>query len=163
MQEVIYRRYYRVLHDKLERPDLIIVDGGISQIHAAKEILDSLYLDIPIVGLKKNDKHTTTSLISIEKEYDIDKASDLFHLLTRMQDEVHRFTISYHKDIRSKGQLSSILDNVPGIGDKRKKELLKKYKTITRLKELNKEELKEDLPDKVAEDLYDFLKEYKKD
>ena len=163
MQEVIYRRYYRVLHDKLERPDLIIVDGGISQIHAAKEILDSLYLDIPIVGLKKNDKHTTTSLISIEKEYDIDKASDLFHLLTRMQDEVHRFTISYHKDIRSKGQLSSILDNVPGIGDKRKKELLKKYKTITRLKELNKEELKEDLPDKVAEDLYDFLREYKKD
>ncbi len=163
MQEVIYRRYYRVLHDKLERPDLIIVDGGISQIHAAKEILDSLYLDIPIVGLKKNDKHTTTSLISIEKEYDIDKASDLFHLLTRMQDEVHRFTISYHKDIRSKGQLSSILDNVPGIGDKRKKELLKKYKTITRLKELNKEKLKEDLPDKVAEDLYDFLKEYKKD
>ena len=163
MQEVIYRRYYRVLHDKLERPDLIIVDGGISQIHAAKEILDSLYLDIPIVGLKKNDKHTTTSLISIEKEYDIDKASDLFHLLTRMQDEVHRFTISYHKDIRSKGQLSSILDNVPGIGDKRKKELLKKYKTITRLKKLNKEELKEDLPDKVAEDLYDFLKEYKKD
>ena len=122
-----------------------------------------MYLDIPIVGLKKNDKHTTTSLISIEKEYDIDKASDLFHLLTRMQDEVHRFTISYHKDIRSKGQLSSILDNVPGIGDKRKKELLKKYKTITRLKELNKEELKEDLPDKVAEDLYDFLKEYKKD
>ena len=87
----------------------------------------------------------------------------MFHLLTRMQDEVHRFTISYHKDIRSKGQLSSILDNVPGIGDKRKKELLKKYKTITRLKELNKEELKEDLPDKVAEDLYDFLKEYKKD
>ena len=80
-----------------------------------------------------------------------------------MQDEVHRFTISYHKDIRSKGQLSSILDNVPGIGDKRKKELLKKYKTITRLKELNKEKLKEDLPDKVAEDLYDFLKEYKKD
>ena len=122
-----------------------------------------MYLDIPIVGLKKNDKHTTTSLISIEKEYDIDKASDLFHLLTRMQDEVHRFTISYHKDIRSKGQLSSILDNVPGIGDKRKKELLKKYKTITRLKELNKEELKEDLPDKVAEDLYDFLREYKKD
>lgn len=163
MQEVIYRRYYRVLHDKLERPDLIIVDGGISQIHAAKEILNSLYLDIPVVGLKKNDKHTTTSLISEDKEYDIDKTSDLFHLLTRMQDEVHRFTISYHKDIRSKGQLSSILDNVPGIGVKRKKELLKKYKTITRLKELNKEELKEDLPDKVAEDLYNFLKEYKKD
>ena len=84
-------------------------------------------------------------------------------LIRRIQDEVHRFTISYHKDIRSKGQLSSILDNVPGIGDKRKKKLLKKYKTITRLKELSKEVLKEDLPDKVAEDLYNFLKEYKKD
>ena len=163
MQEVIYRRYYRVLHDKLERPDLIIVDGGISQIHAAKEILNSLYLDIPVVGLKKNDKHTTTSLISEDKEYDIDKTSDLFHLLTRMQDEVHRFTISYHKDIRSKGQLSSILDNVPGIGDKRKKNLLKKYKTITRLKELSIDDLKKDLPDKVAKELFLFLKEYEKD
>lgn len=163
MQEVIYRRYYRVLHDKLEKPDLIIVDGGIIQVNAAKEILDSLYLDIPVLGLKKNDKHTTTALISSEKEYEIDKTSDVFHLLTRMQDEVHRYTINYHKDIRSKGSLSSILDNVPGIGNKRKKELLKKYKTITKLKSLTKEELEETLPSKVAQDLYDFLKEYKKD
>lgn len=163
MQEVIYRRYYRVLHDKLEKPDLIIVDGGIIQVNAAKEILDSLYLDIPVLGLKKNDKHTTTALISSEKEYEIDKTSDVFHLLTRMQDEVHRYTINYHKDIRSKGSLSSILDNVPGIGNKRKKELLKKYKTITKLKSLSKEELEETLPSKVAQDLYDFLKEYKKD
>lgn len=163
MQEVIYRRYYRVLHDKLEKPDLIIVDGGIIQVNAAKEILDSLYLDIPVLGLKKNDKHTTTALISSEKEYEIDKISDVFHLLTRMQDEVHRYTINYHKDIRSKGSLSSILDNVPGIGNKRKKELLKKYKTITKLKSLTKEELEETLPSKVAQDLYDFLKEYKKD
>lgn len=163
MQEVIYRRYYRVLHDKLEKPDLIIVDGGIIQVNAAKEILNSLYLDIPVLGLKKNDKHTTTALISSEKEYEIDKTSDVFHLLTRMQDEVHRYTINYHKDIRSKGSLSSILDNVPGIGNKRKKELLKKYKTITKLKSLTKEELEETLPSKVAQDLYDFLKEYKKD
>ncbi len=163
MQEVIYRRYYRVLHDKLEKPDLIIVDGGIIQVNAAKEILDSLYLDIPVLGLKKNDKHTTTALIGSEKEYEIDKTSDVFHLLTRMQDEVHRYTINYHKDIRSKGSLSSILDNVPGIGNKRKKELLKKYKTITKLKSLTKEELEETLPSKVAQDLYDFLKEYKKD
>ena len=163
MQEVIYRRYYRVLHDKLEKPDLIIVDGGIIQVNAAKELLDSLYLDIPVLGLKKNDKHTTTALISSEKEYEIDKTSDVFHLLTRMQDEVHRYTINYHKDIRSKGSLSSILDNVPGIGNKRKKELLKKYKTITKLKSLTKEELEETLPSKVAQDLYDFLKEYKKD
>ncbi len=162
MQEVIYRRYYRVLSEHLQKPDLIIVDGGIIQVNAAKEVLDSLYLDIPVVGLKKNDKHTTTALIGRDREYEIDKTSDVFHLLTRIQDEVHRYTISYHKDIRSKGSLSSILDNVPGIGNLRKKELLKKYKTITKLKSLTKEELEKDLPDKVAADLYEFLKEYKK-
>ena len=159
MQEVIYRRYYRVLHDHLQKPDLILVDGGIIQINAAKEILDSLYLDIPVYGLKKNDKHTITALVSSQKEYGIDKTSDIFHLLTRMSDEVHRFTISYHKDIRSKGALSSILDNVAGIGDKRKKELLKKYKTISKLKELTIEELSDSLPHDVAENLYNYLKE----
>ena len=162
MKEVLYRRYYRVLHDNLQRPDLIIVDGGVIQINAAKEIIDSLYLDIPIVGLKKNDKHKTTALIYNDKEYILDKTSDLFHYLTRIQDEVHRYTITYHKDIRSKGSLSSILDNVPGIGLKRKKELLKKYKTISKLKSLTKEELEKDLPCLVAENLYNFLKEYKK-
>lgn len=162
MQEVIYRRYYRVLHDGLEKPDLIIVDGGIIQVNAAKEILDSLYLDIPVIGLKKNDKHRTTALLTQDMEYEIDKTSDVFHLLTRMQDEVHRYTINYHKEIRSKGSLSSILDNVPGIGTERKKMLLRKYKTITKLKGLTIEELKEDLPDKVAEDLYVFLKEFDK-
>lgn len=159
MQEVIYRRYYRVLHDDLERPDLIIVDGGTIQINAAKEILDNLYLDIPVVGLKKNDKHRTTALIYEDKEYEIDNTSDVFHLLTRIQDEVHRFTINYHKEIRSKGSLSSILDNVPGIGNVRKKELLKKYKTITKLKQLSIEELENDLPKEVALNLYDYLKE----
>lgn len=162
MQEVIYRRYYRVLHDKLQKPDLIIVDGGVIQINAAKEVLNSLYLDIPVLGLKKNEKHSTTSLISQDKEYFIDKTSDVFHYLTRMQDEVHRYTISYHKDIRSKGSLSSVLDNVPGIGDKRKKMLLKKYKTISELKTLKLEELEEILPSNVAKELYDFLKSYEK-
>ena len=162
MQEVIYRRYYRVLHDKLQKPDLIIVDGGIIQINAAKEVLNSLYLDIPVLGLKKNEKHSTTSFISQDKEYFIDKTSDVFHYLTRMQDEVHRYTISYHKDIRSKGSLSSVLDNVPGIGDKRKKMLLKKYKTISELKTLKLEELEGILPSNVAKELYDFLKSYEK-
>lgn len=163
MQEVIYRRYYRVLSEHLQKPDLILVDGGIIQVNAAKEVLDSLYLDIPVLGLKKNDKHTTTALISQDKEYEIDKTKDVFHLLTRIQDEVHRYTINYHKDIRSKGGLSSILDNVPGIGEKRKKELLRKYKTITKLKSLTKEELEKDLPNSVANELYNFLKEYKSD
>ena len=163
MKEVIYRRYFKVLHEKLEKPDLIIVDGGIVQINAAKEIINSLYLDIPIVGLKKNDKHKTTALMYNDKEYLIDNTSDLFHYLTRMQDEVHRFTINYHKEIRSKGSLSSILDNVPKIGEKRKKELLKKYKTITALKNLTKEELEEILPSDAASNLISFLKNYKSD
>lgn len=163
MKEVIYRRYFKVLHEKLEKPDLIIVDGGIVQINAAKEIINSLYLDIPIVGLKKNDKHKTTALMYNDKEYLIDNTSDLFHYLTRMQDEVHRFTINYHKEIRSRGSLSSILDNVPKIGEKRKKELLKKYKTITALKNLTKEELEEILPSDAASNLISFLKHYKSD
>ena len=163
MKEVIYRRYFKVLHERLEKPDLIIVDGGIVQINAAKEIINSLYLDIPIVGLKKNDKHKTTALMYNDKEYLIDNTSDLFHYLTRMQDEVHRFTINYHKEIRSKGSLSSILDNVPKIGEKRKKELLKKYKTITALKNLTKEELEEILPSDAASNLISFLKNYKSD
>ena len=163
MKEVIYRRYFKVLHEKLEKPDLIIVDGGIVQINAAKEIINSLYLDIPIVGLKKNDKHKTTALMYNDREYLIDNTSDLFHYLTRMQDEVHRFTINYHKEIRNRGSLSSILDNVPKIGEKRKKELLKKYKTITVLKNLTKEELEEILPSDAASNLISFLKSYKSD
>ncbi len=160
MKEVIYRRYYKVLHDNLVRPDLILVDGGLIEVNAAKEVLDSLYLDIPVLGLKKNDKHNTNALISADKEYEIDKTSDVFHLLTRMQDEVHRFTITYHKDIRSKGSLSSVLDNVPGIGKTRKNILLKKYKTITKLKSLTIDELESVIPKKEAKNLYEFLKNY---
>ena len=119
MREVIYRRYFRVLKDNLERPDLIIVDGGLGQIHAAQEVIDSLYLNIKVVGLKKDDKHSTSKLLTSYQEYDIDKRSNLFYLLERMQDEVHNFTISYHKQIRSKGSLESVLDPIPGIGEKR--------------------------------------------
>lgn len=163
MREAIYRRYFRVLKDKLERPDLIIVDGGLGQIHAAQEVIDSLYLNIKVVGLKKDDKHSTSKLLTSYQEYDIDKRSNLFYLLERMQDEVHNFTISYHKQIRSKGSLESILDPIPGIGEKRKKELLKKYKTITQIQSLSKEELESILPSKVAQELYDYLKNYKKE
>lgn len=162
MREVIYRRYFRVLKDNLERPDLIIVDGGLGQIHAAKEIIDSLYLPIMVVGLKKDDRHTTNALLTEDKVYDIDKKSNVFYLLERMQDEVHEFTINYHKQIRSKGTLASVLDPVLGIGDKRKKQLLKKYKTITALKKLSMEELKTQLPEKVAQELYDYLQAYDK-
>ena len=163
MKEVIYRRYFRVLKDNLEKPDLIIVDGGIGQINVAREVINSLALNIKVVGLKKDDKHTTEALLANDpiEEIKIDKKSNLFYYLERMQDEVHNFTISYHKNIRSKGAISSILDNVEGIGEKRKKDLLKKYKTITNLKKASLEELEKILPKNISLNLYNFLKDYK--
>lgn len=158
MKEVIYRRYFRVLMDNLERPDLIIVDGGKAQINAAEEVLNSLNLDIPVCGLIKSEHHKTNSLLYNEKIYDIDKTSNLFHMLERLQDEVHNYTISYHKNIRSKGALSSVLDNVPGIGEVRKRELLKKFPSVTKMKEASVSDLEEVLPRDVAKNLYEFLK-----
>lgn len=158
MKEVIYRRYFRVLMDNLERPDLIIVDGGKAQINAAEEVLNSLNLDIPVCGLIKNEHHKTSSLLYNERIYDIDKTSNLFHMLERLQDEVHNYTISYHKNIRSKGALSSVLDNVPGIGEVRKRELLKKFPSVTKMKEASVSDLEKLLPRDVAKNLYEFLK-----
>lgn len=160
MREVLYRRYFRVLKDNLEKPDLIIVDGGIGQINVALEVINSLNMNIPVIGLKKNDKHATESLLAEDPiiEIPIDRKSNLFHYLERMQEEVHNFTINYHKQLRSKGSLESILNNVEGIGNKRKEELLKRYKTITKLKQLEIEELEQILPTNVAKNLYEFLK-----
>ena len=159
MKEVIYRRYFRVLMDNLERPDLIIVDGGKAQINAAEEVLNSLNLDIPVCGLIKSEHHKTSSLLYNERIYDIDKTSNLFHMLERLQDEVHNYTISYHKNIRSKGALSSVLDNVPGIGEVRKRELLKKFPSVTKMKEASVSDLEVVLPSDVAKNLYEFLKD----
>ncbi len=158
MKEVIYRRYFRVLRDNLTMPDLIIVDGGIGQINIAKEVIDSLNLNIPVVGLKKDNHHRTEALItSNNEEIKIEHNSDVFFYLERMQDEVHNFTINYHKQLRSKGAIESILDSIEGIGEKRKKELLKKYKSINKLKEVDIEELEEILPNNVALNLKEFL------
>jgi len=162
MREVIYRRYFKVLMNNLERPNLIIVDGGIGQVNVAREVIDELGLDIMVCGLKKNDKHDTSELLGGTPLHviDIDRHSELFHLLTRMQDEVHNFTINYHKTLRSKGALSSVLDSVSGIGEKRKKELLKKYRTISKMKEATPEELSEILPKNVLDSFIEFLNEY---
>lgn len=157
MKEVVYRRYFRVLKDNLPVPDLIIVDGGIGQMHVAKEVLDSLNMDIKLVGLKKDDKHQTNALLTLDKEIAIEKRSNLFYYLERMQDEVHNFTINYHKQIRSKGAYASVLDTVAGIGENRKKELLKKYKSLSNIKNQTKEELQTILPEKVAEELLEVL------
>lgn len=162
MQEVIYRRYYKALLNKTELPDLIIVDGGINQINACIDVLNSLKLDIRVCGLKKNDKHRTNELID-SLNYQViplDATSDVFHYLTRIQDEVHRYTITYHKTIRSKGSISSILDNVEGIGTVRKKELIKKFGSVVKMKNASLEELEEILPSNIAIDLQKYLKEY---
>lgn len=164
MKEVIYRRYFKVLKENLEMPDLIIVDGGIGQINVAREVISSLGLKIEVCGLKKDDTHSTNMLLGKDplEEIKIDKQSDLFLLLTKMQDEVHNFTINYHKNIRSKGALSSVLDNIEGIGEVRKNKLLKKYKTISKMKEAPLEELEEILPKDIAVSFKDFLQEYDK-
>ena len=163
MKEVIYRRYYRALIDK-DLPDLILVDGGINQIRAAKDVLNSLNLGIKVCGLVKNDKHRTNDLLDGDtlEIYDIDRTSNLFHYLTRMQDEVHRYTINYHRQIRSKGSISSILDNIPGIGNKRSKDLIKRFGSVKRMKEASLGELCEIIPEDIAKLFINYLENYDK-
>lgn len=159
MKEVIYRRYFRVLKDKLVIPDLIIVDGGNNQINACKEILESLNLNIKVIGVKKDDHHSPESIVDGDtyEIIKIDKSSNVFRLLSRIDEEAHRFTINYHKEIRSKGSISSVLDNINGLGDKRKKALIKKYGSVTKMKEATTYELSEIIPLKVAEELHEYL------
>ena len=158
MREVMYRRYQRALVEKQTLPDLIIVDGGEKQMAVTKEILDLLNCNIKVVGLKKNDKHMTNDLIDSNMNViPLDRTSNVFHYLTRMQDEVHRFTINYHRQLRSKGSISSILDNINGIGSVRKKELIKKYGSITKMKEASIEELSKIIPENTAIELHDYL------
>ena len=163
MKEVIYRRYYRCLIEKSELPDLILVDGGKSQIHACIDTLNELHLNIKVCGLVKNDKHRTNDLMDGDtlNIYDIDKTSSLFHYLTRIQDEVHRYTINYHRTIRSKGSISSLLDNIEGIGAKRRKELIKKFGSVKKISEATIEELSSIVPLNVAEKLKNYLENYK--
>lgn len=158
MEEVIYRRYFRVLMDKLERPDLIIVDGGKGQIKVAVQVIEKLGLDILVCGLAKDDQHNTALLLDKDgNEISISRKSELFFLLTRMQDEVHRYAISFHKQVRSKSLFQSILDDIDGIGPKRKKELMKAFGSVKKMKEASKEELEEIIPSAVAQKLYNVL------
>ena len=158
MQEVIERRYARVINDNLNVPDLILVDGGLIQINATKEVLDNLALNIPVYGMQKNDKHRITHLVSPDNEYiEIEKNSDLFHFLETISEEVHRFAISYHKEIRSKGTFSSKLDEIPGIGKQRKKELLKKFGTLKGILDASEEDLEKIIPKSVIPILKEYL------
>lgn len=160
MREVLYRRYYKVLMENLEKPDLIVLDGGKTQISICKEIIKSLGLDIPIIGLVKNKNHRTNEIM--DSNYNIlpvKKDSNLFLFLTRIQDEVHRYAITYHRNIKAKGALSSLLDIAPGIGNVSKKELLKTFGSLKKLKEASLEDLEKVLNKNVAKNLFLYLKE----
>ena len=160
MKEVLYRRYYKVLMENLQKPDLIVMDGGKLQISVAKEIIDSLGLNIPIIGLVKDNNHKTSYIMNDKYEIlEVSKDSNLFLFFTRIQEEVHRYAITYHRNIKAKGMLSSVLDVVPGIGEVRKKELLKRFGSLKRLKEASVEELSEVVSKEVAKNLATYLKE----
>jgi len=165
MQEVIYRRYSRVLKESLPFPDLIVIDGGKAQVGAAQEVLhDQLGIDIPVAGLVKNNKHKTSELIFGEflDPIHLERNSVEFFLLQRIQDEVHRFAISFHRQLRSKNSFASRLDDIAGLGPKRKKELLKQFKSLKKIEEATIEELQQvGLPRPVAENLYQTLHEQK--
>ena len=160
MQEVLYRRYYKVLMEEVKKPDLIIVDGGETQVNVAKEILQELNLDINLIGLKKNDKHRTSVIVKSDlSEIELDTHGHLFLFLSRIQEEVHRFAISYHRQIKNKGSLASVLEMIPGIGEKRRKELLRKFSSLKKIKEASVEELSEVLPREVSVELKKYLEE----
>lgn len=158
MKEVIYRRYYKVLMEESDKPDLIVLDGGKNQIMICKEVLDSLNLSIPVVGLVKDAKHRTNHLLNEQlEELKLDSHSNLFLYLSKIQEEVHRYAISYHRNIKAKGALVSTLDMISGIGEVRRKELLKKFGSLKRMKQASLEELEEILTVDVAKNLYEYL------
>ena len=165
MKEVIYRRLFNSLMHQTVLPDIIIVDGGESQIKAAKEIVEQLQIKkVKILGLVKNDKHQTDNLMDDNYNiFPIDKQSDLFYLLTNMQDEVHRFAITYHKKLREKQQSKSLLDEIENIGVKRKSLLLKKFGSIKKIKEATLEQLSQVLGPSIAKNVYDYFRKEQRD
>lgn len=143
MREVVYRKYHRVMEENGNLPDLIIADGGIGQMHAISDALQQLRLQIPVAGLSKDQKHRTSTLLYgfPPKEIDLKPTDELFLFLTRIQDEVHRFAITYHRQKRSKQQTKSELDEISGIGEKTKITLLTHFKSTKRIKEASLEEI----------------------
>ena len=144
MREVIRRRYSRVMRDGLTPPDLIVIDGGKGQVNIAKQVIqEELGLDIPIAGLQKNDKHQTHELLFGDplQVIELSRTSQEFFLLQRIQDEVHRFAITFHRQLRSKNSFSSQLDGIEGLGPKRKQLLMKHFKSLTKIKEATVDEI----------------------
>ena len=161
MREVIRRRYGRVQHDGLTPPDLIVIDGGQGQVNIAKQVIqEELGLDIPIAGLQKNDKHQTHELLFGDplEVVELSRNSQEFFLLQRIQDEVHRFAITFHRQLRSKNSFSSQLDGIEGLGPKRKQNLMKYFKSLTKIKEASVDEIVAvGIPRAVAEAVHQHL------
>ena len=162
MREVVGRRYSRLLEEGSPLPDLIITDGGKGQMEVVREVIeDDLKLNIPIAGLAKDSKHRTSELLYgfPPMTIGVKQNTPLFHLLENIQDEVHRFAITFHRDKRSKSQIASVLDNIPGIGEKRKTVLLKAFKSVSRIKKASLEELTEIVGPSIAKNIQEKLKE----
>ena len=161
MREVVRRRYGRVQRDGLTPPDLIVIDGGQGQVNIAKQVIqEELGLDIPIAGLQKNDKHQTHELLFGDplEVVELSRNSQEFFLLQRIQDEVHRFAITFHRQLRSKNSFSSQLDGIEGLGPKRKQNLMKHFKSLTKIKEASVDEIVEvGIPRAVAESVHQHL------
>lgn len=158
MREVLYRRYFRLLKEGAALPDLLVVDGGYQQVEAAKEIREQLDLDLTICGLVKDEHHNTSNLMDDQGTIiPIEKEGPLFFLLAQMQDEVHRFAISYHRRLRKKAMTRSILDEVEGLGEVRKKAIWKKFGSLKNLRAASVEEIRTVVPEKVAENIYYLL------
>jgi excinuclease ABC subunit C len=163
MREVVRRRYVRVLKENLPLPDLIIIDGGKGHLAAVRDVLENeLGLEIPLAGLVKDEKHRTSELIIGDppETVSLERNSQEFYLLQRIQDEVHRFAITFHRQVRGKSAFQSVLDDIPGVGEKRKKALLKHFGSVKNMKEASVEELQQaNIPRAVAEKIYEKLRE----
>lgn len=160
MQEVVRRRYSRIIEEQGELPDLILTDGGKGQMEVVRQVIeDELHLNIPIAGLAKDNRHRTSEVLFgfPPMTIGIKQGTPLFHLLENIQDEVHRFAITFHRDKRSKSQIASALDNVKGIGEKRKTALLKAFKSVTRIKKASLEELAEVVGESAAKSVKESL------
>lgn len=168
MREVLTRRFTHGLKERQENaelgkftafPDLILMDGGKGQVNVALQVLDELHLDIPVCGMVKDDHHRTRGLYYHNEEIPIDRASEAFRLITRIQDEAHRFAIEYHRQLRGKGQVHSILDDIEGIGPARRKALMREYLSLDDIKKASVEELAKipSMNEKAAESVYKFF------
>lgn len=168
MEEVLTRRFQRGLREQGDSeetggfsqfPDLILMDGGKGQVHIAENVLENLGISIPVCGMVKDDNHRTRGLYYHDREIPIDHSTEGFKLITRIQDEVHRFAIEYHRLLRSKGQIHSVLDDIEGIGPARRKALMKQFKSIEAIREASVEELKNtpSMNIQAAEKVYEFF------